>query len=205
MLEREQRAAVVQGRVVQRRDVPDGVGADPERQRDEGWVSARTARWPERRGPRAPAPARGRAAPAPTRRGRRSGAGGSRAGSRRRRCPSGVTNDGDDQAAAAEEAGDAPAPVRDRAAHGKQVGGGERDTDERLRVPRPRPGIHGATLVGERGCSSVGRASAFQAECRRFEPGRPLSRARCLAPSGSRACLEAGPAFAHRPLAEKCW
>ncbi|MCW2999160.1 MAG: hypothetical protein JWN65_2709 [Solirubrobacterales bacterium] len=27
-----------------------------------------------------------------------------------------------------------------------------------------------------RGCSSVGRASAFQAECRRFEPGRPLDR-----------------------------
>ena len=24
------------------------------------------------------------------------------------------------------------------------------------------------------GCSSVGRASAFQAECRQFEPGRPL-------------------------------
>ena len=27
------------------------------------------------------------------------------------------------------------------------------------------------------GCSSVGRASAFQAECREFEPRRPLNRA----------------------------
>src|SRR4029077_175852 len=33
--------------------------------------------------------------------------------------------------------------------------------------------IHGATLDA-RGCSSVGRAPAFQAGCRRFEPGRPL-------------------------------
>ena len=28
--------------------------------------------------------------------------------------------------------------------------------------------------LGFRGCSSVGRASAFQAECREFEPPRPL-------------------------------
>ena len=34
--------------------------------------------------------------------------------------------------------------------------------------------IRGATLT-RRGCSSVGRAPAFQAGCRRFEPGRPLS------------------------------
>ena len=29
------------------------------------------------------------------------------------------------------------------------------------------------------GSSSVGRASAFQAECRRFEPGLPLYKSRC--------------------------
>ena len=29
------------------------------------------------------------------------------------------------------------------------------------------------------GSSSVGRASAFQAECRRFEPGLPLNKSRC--------------------------
>ena len=29
------------------------------------------------------------------------------------------------------------------------------------------------------GSSSVGRASAFQAECRRFEPGLPLNESRC--------------------------
>ena len=50
---------------------------------------------------------------------------------------------------------------------------GETEDRDRLRIPRPRVRIHGATLDA-RGCSSVGRAPAFQAGCRRFEPGRPL-------------------------------
>src|SRR5207249_11507207 len=53
------------------------------------------------------------------------------------------------------------------------------EDDETLRVPRPRVRVHDATLTAC-GCSSVGRAPAFQAGCRRFEPGRPLRRSSSL-------------------------
>ena len=72
-----------------------------------------------------------------------------------------------------EKADDPPSGGRETAEREK-VRSSQTENGERFRVPRPRVRIHGATLVG-RGCSSVGRASAFQAECRRFEPGRPLS------------------------------
>ena len=80
--------------------------------------------------------------------------------------------DGEQQRHRAAEGCDAPRPGR-LAPHCSDVCDCHPDDDEALRVPRPRVRIHSATLDA-RGCSSVGRAPAFQAGCRRFEPGRPL-------------------------------
>ena len=81
--------------------------------------------------------------------------------------------DGEDEHHRGDEAGD-PEARGGEPAEGKEIAGGhQRDEQERLRIPRPPVRVHGATLVA-RGCSSVGRAPAFQAGCRRFEPGRPL-------------------------------
>ena len=69
-------------------------------------------------------------------------------------------------------------------------------TTKRLRVPRPRVRIHSATLDA-RGCSSVGRAPAFQAGCRRFEPGRPLLQP---AATGANAIRAPGPRSGNTPV-----
>ncbi len=136
MLECEQGTAVVERRVVQRRDVPDGVGADPQRQRDEGvGQGADDFRLGDARGERRRQPE-----------------------NEQQRRPLGQDHvleqvdpeqvldgdgvprrheDGDDQTAAGKEGGDAPGRCGG-APESEEVCRGERDTDERFRVPRPR-------------------------------------------------------------------
>ncbi len=167
----EQRARVLERRVVDPREMPDHVVREPERERDRG-MRERADR------PRA--------------RDRGSESGRDREYDEQRRPlgqhdvleemhrqeevhperVNGRCGDRQQERQRADEAADTPGgrwvpPDRE------DVRGSQSEDDEHLGVPRPRVRIHGATLVG-RGCSSVGRAPAFQAGCRRFEPGRPL-------------------------------
>ncbi len=75
---------------------------------------------------------------------------------------------------------DHPRPRGRVPAHGHHVGGPHDDEGRDhpgREVPAPGRRLHRrkATMPAERGCSSVGRASAFQAEGRGFESRRPLS------------------------------
>ena len=123
-----------------------------------------------RAGPRRPS------ARAPTRRGRRSGA----------RAPSASGTSSESSGVTEVARSSSIATRRARSACARRVAadrervrdGGQRDGDDgfRMRIPRERIRSHTATLAwSSRGRSSVGRAPAFQAGCRRFEPGRPLS------------------------------
>ena len=90
------------------------------------------------------------------------------------------------------------APARERiedAAHTEGYPSGQREQTVNLpampsmvRIHHPplssrsNPGARPAASAARRGRSSVGRASAFQAERRRFEPGRPLDSREILRP-----------------------
>ena len=173
MLEMEHALGFPQRRIVDPRQMPEHVVPDPERKRDRGMGerSNGPTTHDRRRECRRDASTTSRGAhSASTTFWRRCTV--------RRKCiPSvwiGVTLTASEERHRAAEGRDAPgsdaayAPYRER-----RTRPSARDDEKRLRIPRPRVRIHSATLDG-RGCSSVGRAPAFQAGCRRFEPGRPL-------------------------------
>jgi HlyD family secretion protein len=143
VFEREQPVGTAERRVVERRDVPERVRPDPERQRDEGLGQRSHAAWPgqppgehgrdpeheQERRPLREHDVLQQVCPDEIRARERV----ERRHERR-----------DEQPAAGEERR-RPRPIA-LAPRGGEVPGRERERHERLRAPRPCPGRHGATL-----------------------------------------------------------